>query len=88
MTAAIRTTEQALGNPELGISAGETGSLLYRRSLFAVENIRAGEHFTSANVRIIRPGHGLPPRHLEEVLEQTATEDIPRGTPLQWKMIG
>lgn len=88
MVAAIRTTEQALGNPELGITAGETGSLLYRRSLFAVENIRAGERFTSANVRIIRPGHGLAPRHYEEILEQTATEDIPRGTPLQWKMVG
>ena len=87
MTAAIRVTSQALGKPELGVSEGEAGNLLYRRSLFAVESIRAGERFTPANVRIIRPGHGLPPRHIEEVLGQTATQDIPRGTPLQWNMI-
>ena len=88
MVSAIRVTSQAMGRPELGISAGETGSLLYRRSLFAVEAIRAGERFTIANVRIIRPGHGLPPRHLEEVLGQTAKEDIPRGTPLNWRLLG
>lgn len=87
MVDAIRVTEQALGGDQLGVGVQEAANHAFRRSLFVVQDIRAGERFTEANVRIIRPGHGLAPRHIEEVLGQTATRDLARGTPLQWEMV-
>lgn len=59
-----------------------------RRSLYAVADIRAGETLTPDNVRSIRPGFGLKPKHLPEVLGRVAREDIERGTPLDWPLIG
>jgi N-acetylneuraminate synthase len=60
----------------------------YRRSLFVVKGVRAGEAFTEANVRSIRPGHGLPPKHLCNVLGRQARADIQEGTPLDWALVG
>ena len=60
---------------------------MYRRSLFAVEDIRAGERLTAANVRIIRPGHGLAPRHLDDVLERMPRRTLRAALPSQWEMI-
>ena len=84
----IRTTEQALGQVHYGVSPDEAKSHVFRRSLFVVADIRAGETFTDHNVRSIRPGHGLHTRHLDQVLGCSATRDIARGTPLVWEMIG
>jgi N-acetylneuraminate synthase len=55
--------------------------------LFVVEDVRRGEPFTSTNVRSIRPGHGIPPKHLTEVLGRRAARDISRGTPLAFDLI-
>ncbi len=82
MVEAIRVTEKALGETELEPSERETASRALRRSLFAVKDIRAGEHFTGENVRSLRPGLGLHTRHLEDVLSAHARVDITRGTPL------
>ena len=83
MVDAIRVTEAALGKPDnYAISEKEAKSKAFRRSLFAVQNIRAGEAFTETNVRSIRPGHGLPPAMLERVLAGKAACDIQIGTPL------
>ncbi len=87
MVEAVRTVEKALGQAQLGRSAQEEASLVFRRSLFVVEDVRAGERLTPRSVRIIRPGHGLAPRHLDEVLGRAAVADIRRGTPLQWDMM-
>jgi pseudaminic acid synthase len=87
MVDAVRTTEKALGSVEFAPGAHEVNSRRFRRSLFAVENIRKGDLFTAQNVKSIRPAHGLHPRHLSEVLGQRAACDIERGTPLDWKMI-
>jgi len=87
MVRAVRTAEAALGRVRYGPTTGERASLQFRRSLFAVAPIRAGELLTPANVRSIRPGGGLHPRHLEEVLGRRAVQDIPRGTPLAWEML-
>ena len=57
-------------------------------SLFVVEDVRAGELFTTANVRSIRPADGLHTRHLEAVLGRRAAVDVPRGTPLTWDLVG
>ena len=60
---------------------------MFRRSLYVVEDIVKGEPFTPRNLRPIRPGYGLPPKHLDVFLESRASRDIPRGTPLTWDML-
>lgn len=87
MVEAIRTTEKALGEVRYGVSEQEAKSLIFRRSLFAVKDIKAGEELTEENVRSIRPGHGLHPRYLKDILGRRATQDIQQGTPLNWKSI-
>ena len=87
MVDTIRQAEQALGRVNYAASARETASRALRRSLFVVQDVRAGSRFTADNVRCIRPGHGLHPRHLGEVLEGTAARDIAAGTPLDWSLL-
>jgi len=87
MVDAVRTTEQALGRVHYGATDRETSSLAFRRSLFVVEDVAAGECFTDRNVRCIRPANGLHPRHLNGVLGRTAAKPILRGTPLRWDLI-
>ena len=84
---ALGMAEKALGRVHYGITDGEEASRTFRRSLFVVTYVRSGEEFTPQNVRSIRPGHGLPPRHLSEVLGRRATRDIEAGTPLEWRFI-
>ncbi len=88
MTAAIRQTEKALGQVHYGLTEKEREGRTFRRSLFVVKDMRAGEEFTPENVRVIRPGHGMHPRYLEEVLGRCASQDIARGTPLTWNHVG
>ncbi|MDG2012260.1 MAG: pseudaminic acid synthase [Pirellulaceae bacterium] len=84
---AVRKTESALGQVNYQRSDKEQASLAFRRSLFASQDIRAGEIFTPANVRSIRPGDGLPPKYLNQILGQKATCDLSRGMPLEWAHI-
>jgi pseudaminic acid synthase len=88
MVEAIRVVERALGEVHYGLSPEEAKSRVFRRSLFAVQDVKSGEKFSTENVRSIRPAHGLPPKYLDEVLGRTATQDIERGTPLTWDLIG
>jgi pseudaminic acid synthase len=88
MAGDIRTAEKALGRVSYGRTPGEEASAVFRRSLFAVEDVKAGEAFTPRNVRSIRPGHGLPPRHYDAVMGKAARVDVARGTPLGWEVIG
>jgi pseudaminic acid synthase len=87
MVDAVRTAEKALGMVHFGLSAKEEASRIFRRSLFVVEDVKQGEAFTPANVRSIRPAHGLHPRHLPEVLGKSASREIKRGTPLTWEFV-
>lgn len=75
---------QAMGNVSYGASADEKKSLQFRRSLYAVQNIKAGDKFTAENTRAIRPGLGLPPKHLDHLLGKTARRDMSRGSPITW----
>ncbi len=88
MVEEIRSTEKALGRVRYGPTAHEKPSAVFRRSLFVVEDVEKGEMFTPKNVRSIRPGYGLPPKHLDEVLGRRARKDIDRGTPLAWAHVG
>lgn len=70
------------------LTDGEKSQLKFRRSLFAVKDIRSGERFTHENVRSIRPGLGLSPKTLKSILGKKAAKDIALGTPLEEGMIG
>ena len=87
MVAAIRVAEKALGEVRYEANGQEASSRSLRRSLFVVRNMKAGEIFTEENVRSIRPGYGLHPRHLKEIMGKRATCDIHKGTPLSWDLI-
>jgi N-acetylneuraminate synthase len=77
----------AMGEVRYGATDAEKPSLLHRRSLYIVEDVKAGEPFTETNLRAIRPGLGLPPKHIDQVLGRTARADLKRGTPLSWDCV-
>ncbi|QTA87900.1 pseudaminic acid synthase [Desulfonema magnum] len=79
---------QSLGKIHYGPTEKEKDSLQYRRSLFAVADIKKGEKFTRENIRRIRPGHGLVPKYYTTIIGKTASQDIKRGTPLRWELMG
>ncbi len=87
MVAAIRSAEAALGDGKLGPAPSETPSRAFRRSLFIVKDVKAGDRLTPENLRAIRPGNGLPPREYEAALGRRAKKDITRGTPLSWALV-
>ena len=87
MVEAIRVAEKALGKVSYEVGEREAASRVFRRSLFVVKDMKAGEVFTHENVRSIRPGYGLPPKFLKEVLGRRAACDIKAGTPFEWRMI-
>jgi pseudaminic acid synthase len=78
---------QALGKVSYGATEAEKKSILFRRSLYVVKDIKAGEVLTNENVRAIRPGLGLPIRYLDVLLGKTAKQDIKRGTGLHWDLL-
>jgi len=87
MVDAIHIAEEALGEISYKVSEQEAKSRVFRRSLFVVKDIKAGDVFTVENVRSIRPGNGLHPRYLREILGARATQDVTNGTPLTWRMV-
>ena len=78
---------RARGSVQYGATASETPSLQFRRSLYVVKDVKAGERLTRENIRAIRPGLGLPPGCLDQVLSRRAAFDIDRGTPLAWALL-
>ncbi|MCX5815843.1 MAG: pseudaminic acid synthase [Proteobacteria bacterium] len=87
MVEAIRTAEKALGNVSYEVTEDEATSRIFRRSLFIVRDMIAGDLFTQENVRSIRPGNGLHTKHLQNVLGRKSNRDIKCGTPLNWEQI-
>jgi pseudaminic acid synthase len=87
MVTAIRNIEAALGTVTYDLTYKQKKSREHSRSLFVVEDIKAGEVFTEKNVRSIRPGFGMHTRYYEDVLGKVAKTDIAKGTPLQWELI-
>jgi pseudaminic acid synthase len=87
MVDTVRTTEKALGTIKYGPTPQEKMSLSFRRSLFIVKDIKAGEEVSSDNIRSIRPGHGLLPKHFDKVIGKRFIRDAPRGTPLAWDLL-
>jgi N-acetylneuraminate synthase len=82
-----QTAWEALGRPGYDRRASEKPNLVFRRSLYVVADVAKGEVFNDRNVRAIRPGYGLPPKHLSDVLGRHAAIDIERGTALRWDLV-
>ncbi len=84
---ACKDAQRSVGTAVDGAVAAEADSLRFRRSLYIVEDVVAGEMLTSQNVRSIRPAGGMHTRHLRKVVGKAAKQDIKAGTPLAWEMI-
>lgn len=85
MVVALRDAQASLGHVDHGIKPSEAPNLRFRRSLYAVRDIEAGERLTEENIRSIRPGFGLPPKFYEQLLGQPIRHSIAAGTPLKWE---
>ena len=85
MVEQVREVEQAMGTVCYGITSQEESNACFRRSLFVVQDIAAGEMLTPENIRSIRPAYGLKPKHYQEVLGRTAKRALKRGTPLSFE---
>jgi N-acetylneuraminate synthase len=82
-----KNAKLAMGSMHIGPSPNEQESIKFRRSLYAVENIKSGEHLTEKNVRSIRPGLGLPPKYYKIILGRKVNCDIKSGTAIHWNLI-
>jgi N-acetylneuraminate synthase len=77
----------ALGQISYGPTEKEKKSLMFRRSLYVVQDIKAGEVLTAENLRSIRPGRGLAPKYYDDLLGRRVTCDVARGTPMTWDIL-
>lgn len=82
-----RAAALALGQVSYQRAPSEAGSAAFRRSLYVVKPVKAGEVLSTENVRSIRPANGLPPKFLSQVIGRRAREDLKAGTPLAWKLM-
>lgn len=82
-----RIAWQAMGSVNYGRKASERANVQFRRSLYVVRAVAAGEVFTSDNVKSVRPGLGLAPKLLDQVLGKRASRAVERGTPLAWDLV-
>ena len=84
LCSSAKTAWQAMGKVDYGRKSSEEGNVQFRRSLYVVENVKAGEALTASSVRSIRPGYGLAPKYLESLIGRVAKRDIISGTALSW----
>lgn len=87
MARQIRNVESALGVVTYELTDKQKESKRYSRSLFAAEDIKTGGMFSENNIRSVRPGDGIPPRYLDDILGKQAKRNISRGMPLKWEDI-
>lgn len=79
---------QSLGSVQYGPSKAERASLVFRRSIYVAEEMKAGDVLTRANLRCVRPGMGLPPKFYETLLGRRVNRDVKKGTPMDWSLLG
>jgi pseudaminic acid synthase len=87
MVQSIREVEKALGTVTYKLSEKVKQNKIFARSLFVVKNVKAGDIISEENIRSIRPGYGLHPKHYTEIMGKQFTKDLEMGTPLDWNMI-
>ena len=83
----VKIAWSSLGSADFVRSQSEQQSLTFRRSLYVVRDVEAGDSFSDENVRSIRPGYGLAPKHFPEIVGRRAVCRIQRGTPLDWSLV-
>jgi pseudaminic acid synthase len=88
MVDAVRDTEKLPGSITYDLSPKSLKSREFSRSLFVAEDAKAGEIITLKNVRSVRPGFGMAPKHLSDILGKTFVSDTKKGTPMSWELIG
>ena len=79
---------QSLGAVSYGPSDAERKSLIFRRSLYISADMKTGDMLTPESLRAVRPGFGLPPKFYEILLGRRVNQDVRKGTPMQWSLIG
>ena len=90
MSALVTETErawQALGKVSYGLTEKEKKSLIFRRSLYIVRDMKKGDILTKENLRAIRSDLGLPPKYYDMLLGKRVKKEVKIGTPLQWNLI-
>lgn len=87
MVQSIRNIEKAIGEISYDLTGKQQKSREFSRSLFIVKDIKEGEIFTKSNVKSIRPGFGIHPKYINNILGKTAGENLLKGTPMHWKYI-
>jgi N-acetylneuraminate synthase len=87
LVADCKNAWRALGRAGFDLTGSESGSLVFRRSLYVVADIARGEAFTPGNLRSIRPGYGMAPQHLTDILGKVAARDLRRGEALTPEMV-
>jgi len=73
--------------PDYSLTPGEESSIVFRRSIFTIKDIKTGEEFTEDNIRVIRPGYGMKPKYFKRIIGKKANCDIQRGMPLKEEYI-
>jgi N-acetylneuraminate synthase len=82
-----KTAWTALGKVDYGRKSSEKANVKFRRSLYFVEDLKRGDLILSSSIRSIRPGYGLPPKHLHSIIGMTLKTDIKEGTPVSFEVI-
>jgi N-acetylneuraminate synthase len=91
MKALVVETERAwraLGKVTYGPTKAEEGSLIYRRSIYIAEDMKKGDVLNEKNLRIVRPGLGLPPKYYNIIIGKKVNQDVKKGMAVEWGMIG
>ena len=88
MVDAVRVAEKALGRVTYALTDAEQASRAFRRSLYVARDMRPGDVFTPENLRSVRPGNGLSPKHYDALLGRQAVRAIQKGEPAAWDMVG
>lgn len=87
LVTSVREAQRVVGHARFGPSASEEASVAFRRSLFFVRDVAAGQPIAADDIRAIRPGNGLAPKHLPELIGRRVRVDVARGTPVSWEQV-
>lgn len=82
MVSDVKNAKKAIKGPDYSLTDGEKASTIFRRSIFAIDDIKAGDVFSESNIRVIRPGYGIAPKYFNSLIGQKAKRDIYRGEPI------
>ncbi|MCE5234354.1 MAG: pseudaminic acid synthase [Mizugakiibacter sp.] len=83
----VRTAWEALGGVDYGRKSSEQGNVKFRRSLYFVKDMKAGDRVTADAVRSVRPGYGLPPKFLDSIVGKKLVRAVAANTPVAWEHI-